>query len=154
PVVVLLAGAVAATLRLRRPVCDACGAGPSTLLVALPRERSERILALGRTRRVFLRTLGATGAAAAATVAGGAAAVARNRGWLSVAHDIIATKVENTSPHPRPEWADARIRSYRRLGRTGAMVSDISLGSGRITDADIARRALDRGLNYFDTAPD
>src|SRR5262249_20195676 len=68
PVVVLLAGAVAATLRLRRPVCDACGAGPSTLLVALPRERSERILALGRTRRVFLRTLGATGAAAAATV--------------------------------------------------------------------------------------
>jgi hypothetical protein len=151
---VLVAAVVAFSLRLRRPVCDACDAAPSTLLVPLLRERSERIIALGRTRRVFLRTLGTGGAAAAATVAGGAAAIARNRGWIPVARAIVGAKVENTAPHPRPEWADSRIKSYRRLGRTGAMVSDISLGSGRITDADIARRALDRGLNYFDTAPD
>ena len=49
---------------------------------------------------------------------------------------------------------DARIQSYRRLGRTNAMVSDISLGSGRINDVDVARAALDRGITYFDTAPD
>ncbi len=154
PACVLVAAGVAFALRLRRPICDACGAGASSLLVPLPRERSEHILALGRTRRMFLRTLGTGGAAAAATVAGGVAVVAHNRGWIAVGRDIFSATVENTAPHPRPEWADARIRSYRRLGRTEAMVSDISLGSGRITDADIARRALDRGLNYFDTAPD
>jgi len=34
------------------------------------------------------------------------------------------------------------------------MVSDISLGSGQINDVEVARHALDRGINYFDTAPD
>src|SRR5215813_3824075 len=70
------------------------------------------------------------------------------RDWSS---DVCSSDL---APSPRPEWADARIRSYRRLGRTNAMVSDISFGSGRINDADIARHAIERGLTYFDTSPD
>jgi aryl-alcohol dehydrogenase-like predicted oxidoreductase len=34
------------------------------------------------------------------------------------------------------------------------MVSDISLGSGGIEDIKVAIRAIERGVNYFDTAPD
>jgi len=34
------------------------------------------------------------------------------------------------------------------------MVSDISLGSGQIQTVEVARLALERGITYFDTAPD
>ena len=44
------------------------------------------------------------------------------------------------------------IRSLRRLGRTGLEMSDISFGSSRTTDPDVARHAFERGINYFDTA--
>src|SRR6185295_6773687 len=110
--------------------------------------------ARGPTRRLVLRALGAGGATVAAGTAGATVAVVRNRQWIPVARDFFVTKVENTSPHPRPEWSEARIRAYRRLGRTNAMVSDISLGSGRISDFEVARAALERGVTYFDTAPD
>ena len=55
---------------------------------------------------------------------------------------------------------------YRRLGRTGLRVSLTSLGTGgpsklgqtkgaTPTDARmLLRRALDRGINFIDTAPD
>ncbi len=151
PLGVLVAGIIGWRLRLKRPVCAQC---PPGLLIRVTGPRAERILARGPTRRLFLRALGAGGATAADATAGGVAAIVRDRDWLPVARDFFAAKVENTSPHPRPEWRESRIRAYRRLGRTNAMVSDISLGSGRIHDVDIARAALDRGLNYFDTAPD
>ena len=41
--------------------------------------------------------------------------------------------------------------------RTEWKVSDIVLGTGRITDVEgekIGRLAIDRGVNYFDTSPD
>jgi aryl-alcohol dehydrogenase-like predicted oxidoreductase len=65
--------------------------------------------------------------------------------------------VERTAPNQLAAWKDARVRAYRRLGRTGAMVSDISLGTGAIQGENgeqIARAAIDRGVTYFDTAPD
>ena len=53
--------------------------------------------------------------------------------------------------------------NYRRFGRTGLQVSEIAFGGGRsggiLTDADDAskriavRKALDAGINWFDTAP-
>ena len=55
----------------------------------------------------------------------------------------------------RHAWAapsPPRIRRFRRLGRTGLEVSDISFGSSRTTDPDLVRYALERGVNYFDTA--
>jgi len=154
PVATLLLAVVAGFSRWRQPVCDACDtADPAWLLESLPRERSAAIAA-GPTRRVVLRTLGGVGTGVAAAASGVAVAVFRNRGWLPVVNDFFITEVEKTAATPRPEWRDARIVSYRRLGRTNELVSDISLGSGQIDNADAARYALDRGINYFDTAPD
>lgn len=48
----------------------------------------------------------------------------------------------------------AQVRRYVSLGRTGIKMSDISFGSSRLDagDEDVVRHALDRGINYFDTA--
>ncbi len=48
--------------------------------------------------------------------------------------------------------ADARIRRYTRLGRTGLKVSDISLGSSGNTDPEVVAHAYDLGVNLFDSA--
>lgn len=46
------------------------------------------------------------------------------------------------------------VKHYATLGRTGLRISDISFGSSRLRDGgeDLVRHALDRGVNYFDTA--
>jgi predicted aldo/keto reductase-like oxidoreductase len=51
-----------------------------------------------------------------------------------------------------PSRADPGIRRYVRLGRTGLKVSDISFGSASSSDAALVRHALQRGVNFFDTA--
>jgi hypothetical protein len=147
-VVVLLAvvaSAVGLVVRRRGLVCPTCDAG--RLLVPLRREPAPR----GATRRAILR---ATGAAAAATVGGAAGFIVPNRGWLPVGRDFFGTLVDAQSPNPDPAWRSSHIRSYRRLGRTNAMVSDISLGSARIHDLDVPRALFERGVTYVDTAPD
>src|SRR5262245_13482498 len=155
PAAVLLLAVASLFVRQRRAVCEQCNAVvPAWLFTPLSKQRSEAILASGLSRRVALRALGAGGATVAATAAGVGAVVVRNRGWLPVVHDFFLAEVESTAPHTRPEWGNSQIKSYRRLGRTNAMVSDISLGSSRIEDVEIARRAIDRGVTYFDTAPD
>src|SRR5690606_22135349 len=42
----------------------------------------------------------------------------------------------------------------RTLGRTGLNISDISFGSSRLREGeeDLVRYALERGINYFDSA--
>ncbi len=142
PALVLAAAAIATALRLHRRVCADCRAG-------VPAGFAETTD--GSTRRAVLRV---GGAAVAASVGGVAAAVGRNAGWIPVARDFFGTKVEDTAPTPREEWASSRIRAHRRLGRTDAMVSDISLGSSRIRDLAVPAAALERGITYIDTAPD
>ncbi len=142
-ILALVAAVVATTLRLRRPVCPGCRAAvPEPFVETAPD---------GSTRRAVLR---AGGAAVAASVGGAAAAVGRNAGWMAVGREIFNPTVETTAPNPRAEWANSRIKGYRRLGRTNAMVSDISLGSGRIHDQAVPEAALERGVTYIDTAPD
>jgi predicted aldo/keto reductase-like oxidoreductase len=48
----------------------------------------------------------------------------------------------------------AQVQRYTALGRTGLRVSDISFGGSRLGagEGDVVRHALDRGINYFDTA--
>jgi len=108
-------------------------------------------------RRSFLQTAGAVGASTvAATAAGVGGTIAPQSQWVPVLGEIGAP-VPTLSETARPEWKGARVKNYRRLGRTDAMVSDISLGSGRIRDQDgkrVAIEAIRRGVNYFDTAPD
>jgi hypothetical protein len=47
-----------------------------------------------------------------------------------------------------------KIIKYNELGNTGLMMSDISFGTGGLPSASMILRAVDRGINYFDTAPD
>ncbi len=56
----------------------------------------------------------------------------------------------------RPEWRNRQSgMKYRRLGRTGYLVSEIVMGGGSIApdNHEHVLLALDMGLNYLDTAP-
>ena len=106
-----------------------------------------------RPRRDFL--LSASGGLLAVL----AAPFARSSRWFTVTgRHIFFVRPPYQAPSPHPEWAGSRVVEYRRLGRTEARVSDISLGSGSSTGgrqtARVAREAIERGINYFDTAPD
>src|SRR5690606_8090423 len=106
------------------------------------------------SRRRFLAGAAAT---TGGVLAGGAASVLAIRGWVTTTGPALQQDVPQTDPNPRDAWKGSRIQSYRRLGRTDFEVSDISLGSGRIkgeVGEKIAREAIERGVNYFDTAPD
>jgi predicted aldo/keto reductase-like oxidoreductase len=57
---------------------------------------------------------------------------------------------------PEPEWRNRQPEmTYRRLGRTGCMVSSMGLGGDDIApdNLDLVYWAMDQGVNYFDTAP-
>ena len=154
PALTLIAATVAGFARWKQQVCSSCNiAEPSWLLTPLPVMESARAMS-GPTRRTVLRTLGGVGTGIAAAAGGVAVGVARNRGWLPVANDFFLTKVETDAPQQRSEWAGSKVVSYRRLGRTNEMVSDISLGGGQISDVNVARLAIERGITYFDTSPD
>ncbi len=48
----------------------------------------------------------------------------------------------------------SHVKSYRRLGRTGLEISDISFGASRLRpgEENLVHHAIERGVNYFDTA--
>lgn len=46
------------------------------------------------------------------------------------------------------------VRRYQEIGKTGIRMSDISFGTGRLSSPSLLLRAIDRGINYIDTAPD
>ena len=84
-------------------------------------------------RRDFLALSAATAAVAAVPLSGVAAPAA-----------------------PEPEWRNKQSgMTYRRLGRTGLMVSSMGMGGDDIApdNNDFVKWAVDLGLNYFDTAP-
>ena len=151
PFLLILGAAGAWTLHLRRPVCAQCGAG--AVWRPLPADRGERLLALPGRRRVLQTMLGLVVGVAAGAAGGFAGVLFRYRGWLRVGL-AIGPPVETMSPVFRAEWRGARVRRYRRLGRTDAMVSDISFGSAHLQSAEVARLAIEHGVTYFDTSPD
>jgi predicted aldo/keto reductase-like oxidoreductase len=61
----------------------------------------------------------------------------------------LAVKPAQAAPRAEPE--DARIRSYRPLGRTGFKASDIGVGTSQTFPTEVLKAALDAGVNYFDT---
>ncbi len=73
--------------------------------------------------------------------AGGAAALG------AMAAPSLAGATEQSSKATPP-----KISRHRTLGRTGFKVSDISMGCGSISDANVVRYAYDHGINLFDTA--
>lgn len=128
--------------------------------------RNARRESTDRSRRRFLTgAASGAGAAIAATAAGTGVAFGRaffgwsndGRGWNRPLGEIFGGQVVKTDPKWRDDWKGARVKVYRRLGRTGFEVSDISLGTGAVKGENgemIVREALDRGVNYLDTAPD
>ena len=69
---------------------------------------------------------------------------------LTGAATSLATHASSTPPNKGPN----EVQSYRRLGRTNLQISDISFGSAALRPGqeDVVRHALDRGINYFDSA--
>jgi len=123
--------------------------------------------ALDPGRRRFLAGAGSgAGAALAAMLAAGATSAVRalfapfsgHGGWLEIGSQISSDAgIVKTDPEWKQAWRGSRVRAHRRLGRTGWEVSDIVLGTGKIRGENgeqIARLAIERGVNYFDTAPD
>lgn len=106
-------------------------------------ERKERI---GLTRRRVLRGVvkGAAGGAAGLALVGSC----KYRTQLF----LLRAAPESTSQNPA--WAGARVQQYRPLGRTAFNMSDISFGCASLSDSAVARRAIERGITYFDTSPD
>ncbi|MFT5444352.1 MAG: putative aldo/keto reductase-like oxidoreductase [Myxococcota bacterium] len=70
----------------------------------------------------------------------------RNSAAATVGASTLPLAAAAAAPKP------SRVERYRRLGRTGLEISDISLGSAGLKDPDTVRHALERGINYFDTA--
>ncbi|MDJ0868853.1 MAG: aldo/keto reductase [Myxococcota bacterium] len=151
-----------------RTIAGAVWMGATLLAILVGTFVAMRAAVRSRTdaaRRGFLTGALSGGAAAvAAAAAGGAAAFARaglgvgngGRGWLEVSRHISGPSPQTHESWPEA-WKGARVRSYRRLGRTGFEVSDISLGASRLQGElgeRLVRQAIERGVNYLDTAPD
>ena len=58
--------------------------------------------------------------------------------------DLVTTEDRNEN----------RSLPRRRLGRTNMMVTTIGAGGAGITGSEILQRAVEKGINYIDTAPD
>ena len=68
----------------------------------------------------------------------------------------LTTKAAAAPETTKGEWRNRQSGvSYRRLGRTGYMVSEVVMGGNTInpTNYEHVLAAIDRGLNYLDTAP-
>ncbi len=79
------------------------------------------------------------------------------KGWAPVGTHINDCEIPSTHPEWKDTWKGSRVENHRRFGRTGWNVSDIVLGTTRIGGEEgeqIARLAIERGVNYFDTSPD
>ncbi|HEX5068010.1 MAG TPA: aldo/keto reductase [Myxococcota bacterium] len=166
--------AIQAFARRWNPGLDTTAAGGVLLLASLLGVgalafllvRGARASSVDPERRRFLTGAGAgAGAALGSMAVAGAAGAARalfgvgegNGGWGAVGSQIFDRNLTFTNPEWKDAWKGSRIAAHRRFGRTGWDVSDIVLGTGRIEGENgekIARLALDRGVNYFDTSPD
>lgn len=64
---------------------------------------------------------------------------------------LAGTVVAQSTPE---QPTNARVQKYHRLGRTELEIADISFGSSRLRlgEEHLVELALERGINYFDTA--
>jgi len=80
----------------------------------------------------------------------------RNLGLGAAAVAVTGCSGEKTDQRPAPgtQAKVEGIRKYTEIGSTGLRMSDISMGCGGLDNPYVVERALDLGINYFDTAPD
>jgi hypothetical protein len=62
--------------------------------------------------------------------------------------------VAHAAAQPKAQRQHQGVKKYVTLGRTGLQIADISFGSSRLRSGEehLVRHALDRGVNYYDTA--
>ncbi len=96
-------------------------------------------------RRGFLKASGTAAAAVGGVLAGCA-------GHQASPATPPVGEAEPTPAGTTETTAKKGITRFRTLGRTGFEVSDISLGCGRIAEANVVRYAYDQGINLFDVA--
>ncbi|MCP4696687.1 MAG: aldo/keto reductase [Gammaproteobacteria bacterium] len=78
----------------------------------------------------------------------------KRRKFIQSSMALAAAASAGVSAISEAKPAKEGIKNYRVLGKTGIKMSDISFGAGRLPSASMMLRAIDRGINYFDTAPD
>ncbi|MBF0462394.1 MAG: aldo/keto reductase [Magnetococcales bacterium] len=66
----------------------------------------------------------------------------------------VLSGAEESTPEQTKTVDKPLVKSYRPLGKTDLRISDISFGAGKLPSASMVLRAIDQGMNYFDTAPD
>jgi len=91
---------------------------------------------------------------AATVAAAGGAAAAWYAAWKNSTYLFLLRSAPTQAKRVDPAWHGSTVRSYRPLGTTGIHMSDISFGGAGIDDPDVVTRAVERGINYFDTSPD
>src|SRR5271169_5767852 len=77
----------------------------------------------------------------------------KRRDFLKVAA-LTAATVAAPPLHAETVADIPSVKSYREIGKTGLKMSDISFGGGKLSAPSMMLRAVDSGINYFDTAPD
>jgi predicted aldo/keto reductase-like oxidoreductase len=82
----------------------------------------------------------------ACVVGAGAGLAATSGGSLSQTADTPDTTGARSEP------GKPQIKEYRTLGRTGVKVSDISFGNAGMQTPELLEYAIERGINYVDTA--
>jgi len=81
-----------------------------------------------------------------------ASVVAAGLGVTAAAGAVEAVTQSMSTPQEPAAPAKPQIKEYRRLGRTGWNVSDISYGNAGMQDPAMLEYAMERGMNYVDTA--
>ena len=74
------------------------------------------------------------------------------RAFLQAGLVLPAAAFAASHPSDSPTQASPSGVVYRTLGRTGLKVSGVGCGIGLIPDPVVLVRAVDLGVNYFDTA--
>ncbi len=65
---------------------------------------------------------------------------------------LLSTAALSAAAHTRTGKPAPTPVRYRMLGRTGLKVSELGFGSEAVSDVSVFGRALDAGINFFDTA--
>ena len=72
---------------------------------------------------------------------------------IAGATEVLGNPRPDTPQEDKTASADKpRIKEYRKLGKTGWKVSDVAFGNAGMTDPAILEYAIERGINYVDTA--
>ncbi|MBF0459337.1 MAG: aldo/keto reductase [Nitrospirae bacterium] len=78
----------------------------------------------------------------------------KRRDFLKAGAIAAAASAFNAPKMGAAEEGGVSVKRYTEIGKTGLKMSDISCGCGSLPSASLVLRAIDKGITYFDTAPD